>query len=421
MSNAIENTSSTYGTNSAHPCSVTLLIHVYKRGIIVRYFNFFLAYAIFFQSLLHTSPSVKAQDIALENVVKEALESDFLSLTPEEIEERDKRLQPIYDNFQENNVGKVYQKMTEVYGLNFYHNYESHKLDSKEGILNAVGLYFLDKKVSSLSNVSNKVLPKLQNLSLNQNYHHSIPCREVKKNKKKKDAGKFVYKDQPMDCSVDFLFDVYTRKQEKELFYGSGDFFLSWTKKTVKTPMGAKLFEIPEVLELLEGFKLSEIKALDANIFVSTSDLKKDGEVVAYEVIYPEFSPLAPVPSPIVYISKNASRYHIQEMLKIHGPLIYAYNKLFDEKVIPQVMEINGSFANFSGLPTEVQDLAKKYGKQNTRKAMFKAFLAVNYAIMAGTLAAGFGYLTWKAFTTPGVYVGTGYQNLGPVINYYVF
>jgi len=187
---------------------------------------------------------------------------------------------------------------------------------------------------------------------------------------------------------------------------------LAGKKKKILTTMGGFVYEEPWVLELLEGIKASNIKALDANIYLAAGRITATvsvngynrGQVVPYHVVYPQLTELAPVPSPIVYLNKDATREEVAQLLNDHAPLIYAYNKVFDAQLMPKVRDLNSAFEGYGEVSAELEKLAQKIGRENAVSALFNGFLMVNYAIAVGAVGTAGAVLSLPAILTSPVW-----------------
>jgi hypothetical protein len=116
-----------------------------------------------------------------------------------------------------------------------------------------------------------------------------------------------------------------------------------------------------------------------------------------YQVVYPSFSRLAPIPQPVIYLNMNASKEEILEMLAEHAPRIYAYNNAFERQVLPQVKDLNALLAKHPNFLADVQKQAGKVSNYNIGQALQQAFLTLSIGAgatvtLAAMLASPFYY-----------------------------
>jgi len=334
-----------------------------------------------------------AYDKEVTERVIEAMQSDYLKLTAAEIEEREKSFSPIYENYTSLTVGKVFEKINDQYALNFFEDDESQSLDNKEGLLNAMTLYYSGQSVDALRYADQVAVPGRSQLRI--------------------DYGEMTYR--RLDRSGEVVIDSATNMRSWSAIdhqVSSKKRSLAGKKKKILTTMGGFVYEEPWVLELLEGIKASNIKALDANIYLAAGRITATvsvngynrGQVVPYHVVYPQLTELAPVPSPIVYLNKDATREEVAQLLNDHAPLIYAYNKVFDAQLMPKVRDLNSAFEGYGEVSAELEKLAQKIGRENAVSALFNGFLMVNYAIAVGAVGTAGAVLSLPAILTSPVW-----------------
>lgn len=114
-------------------------------------------------------------------------------------------------------------------------------------------------------------------------------------------------------------------------------------------------------------------------VSTNTCEMQPYRPDLAYHVVYPTFSRLAPIPQPVIYLNVNAPKAEMTKLIAEHAPRIYAYNKLFDQNVLPAVADLNSVLEEYPGLLEDVERLAGKVDRENFKAAVQQAFLTVAY------------------------------------------
>lgn len=336
------------------------------------------AYTTFSSLSFATEPTLPATPVKELN-----LSLEHLSLTTTEIKNRDKLLKPIYENYETVNLSSVANALESAYGINVYHHMVDKELnlkDKKNVMENAVRYFAGDTSLfnDAAANVlSNGGAVRLKNENANRYYYdkpvvgNNLSLDLIEGNEKKFSLEKKY----PSFSILTTVGD--SRRIEDPIFWSK-----IGTRRAVYSSVKKRLYTSPVMNDFLEAMKDLNIKALDATVTFS------NGELVAgaYAVVYPNFSKLAPIPQPAIFISETATYTDMIEMLNIHAPKIYAYNKLFTANLLPTVNEINALLTKYPNIIKEVEQKVGKVQRQNMVNAVQAAFLTVTYG--AGALLA---------------------------------
>jgi hypothetical protein len=150
------------------------------------------------------------------------------------------------------------------------------------------------------------------------------------------------------------------------------------------------LFEAPVLRSFSDAMNTVGLRALDATVvFLAVPILvdRTENDTLPYQVIYPQNDKVAPIPRPVVFVSPDATDEDLKAMLTDHAPRIFAYNKLFNEDVLPSVLQLDALLKKFAAEDPIVAKLIEKVGIENARNALHAAHLKMAYAILSGILA----------------------------------
>ncbi len=357
--------------------------------------------------------------VALADTNSTSLDLDlsYLELTAKEIKKRDKLLKPIYDNYEEQNVSSMINAIEKIFGMNVYENYynsqyvgHERNLSDKKGVMeNAVRFYtYTANSKSAFDRVESRVLSQKNTVVLEST---RSSCLNHKLTKGDKDEFS-----SELCLSSPYLINTqYEKEYERSLFGG-------YYKKGIYTTSKNPIFEAPIMNTYIDALNSMKLKALDATVVFTNSDIFEEGtkldidnrnsaEVIPkrecdesgwrcqnvapaskkYKVIYPDYSKLAPIPQPIIYISKNADYADIEELIAEHAHKIYAYNKLFNETLLPSITDLNKVLRKFPNFLEDVKKSGKTVSRENLLNAMKMAMLDVAYgtAIVGGAVVTG--------------------------------
>lgn len=322
-----------------------------------------------------------AYDQEVISKVENALSSKHLYLTKKQVKKRRKKLGKIMKNTYKHSVKQVVKKIEDEFGIDFFIDGESSELDSVDGILNAYTMYYNKsyKRPKSLLTADSRVVPDRGIIYTGSANVTVVKIKGSEKGKRRSSYESSLLVLKKRDFTKSPNFSVIP-----------GYYFQPFSYKVaqIESSLEAKLFEEPRIVELIDGLMRSKIKALDAKIFLAAGEVSKkvkvkcgadsircgyfeteriEEERFPYLIVYPKFSVIAPVPAPIIYLSRYATISDITEMIRKEAPRIFAYNKLVDRNLIPRLEEINSILDDNSEL-------------------VMNAFLEINYAIMDGGL-----------------------------------
>lgn len=302
---------------------------------------------------------------------------EHMSLTAAQIRKRDKLLKPIYDNYQNVNLSSVANVIEKAYGSNVFHYMENGKLslaDKKSVMENAVRYYM---GISSLFDQADaSVIPLKGAVKLTNGYYDSfiqVTGKRIQGNADKFEETNNFY-------SPSILASKVMAYQND--FLGIFDTSVSRALYTTST---SPLFSAPVMSEYLDAMKNLNLRGLDATINFVSGRLAGNKP---YEVVYPHFSRIAPIPQPIIFISKDATYTDLVEMLEVHAPRIFAHNRLFNANVLPSVKDINDLLTKYPNIMEEVRRVRGQVSRQNLVNAIQGAFLNLTYGVGAGVVGA---------------------------------
>ena len=349
--------------------------------------NFGLALLAAFSISLSTFNPVYAEEATPPSVTSAPVEVDLslnhMSLTAAQIRKRDRLLKPIYDNYQNVNLSSVSNALEQAYGANVFHyNTESKlTLGNKKGVMeNAVRYYMgieslfdqADASVIPLKNSVKMIAPRTYSNDTGLSGWVSVQAPLIKG-----DTDKFNETAEIKSPSL-LATEVHSRRNEDPIFRMN-----IGTSRAVYSTTMDPLFSAPVMGEFLDAMNALNLRGLDATINFTSGTLQNNK---MYHVVYPHFSKIAPIPQPVIFLSKDARYADILEMLEEHAPRIFAHNHLFNAKVLPSVQEINDLLRKHPNILEEVSRVRGTVGRQNLVNAIQGAFLTLTYGVGAGVV-----------------------------------
>lgn len=332
---------------------------------------------------------------------------DHMTLTARQIRERDRKLKPIYDNYQTINLSSVANAVERAYATNIYHHRSQPELTlgDKKGVMeNAVRFYMGTE--SLFNTAEDSVIPYRADVKVivdrpgSSGYYYSSHGSDnrlfnvIEGKLVQGDANKF---DATLNIPSPSILVTSRSEQATEFLY-----MRTGTRRALYTTTTNQLFTAPVMSDFLEAMKQLNLRGLDATVNFVNGDVAKEGPVTRdyygnssrsstaakYRVIYPHFSRLAPIPHPVIFISDSATLPDLVEMLEQHAPRIHAYNKLFNMSVLPSVQDINTLLSRYPNILEEVRKAKGEVSRQNVVNAIQSAFLTMTYGVGAGVLGA---------------------------------
>ena len=340
----------------------------------------FLCSSIYQPSFAQTHNSSLSSHNAIETALTQNVNLDYLKLTPEEVTKRDNTiatdLSKFYDSATESRYAQLLEKN---FGIQIYHKVDtlaySPSLSNFTGIMDSIIRYYTGfESESPFNGASEDVIPKKQILSCNYNKSDAFMLQTWMHYEYETDRHGY-YKDD---------------KNGNRIVKNS----------SVQTNTDLPIFKVPVFDRFLKAMTESHLKGLDATVVFMNGKLcvKEEGDTNSHGsdilVTYPEFSDLAPIPHPIIFVSSTAKQDEILSLINTQAPLIYAYNKLFEQRVLPTVDEMGRVLSKFPETLKVVEESIRKSNQENSRLAearvrrkVFNLFLKANYVSL--TLAAG--------------------------------
>lgn len=361
---------------------------------------------------------------------------DYLKLTPNEIRKRDKKLKPIYDYYQQATLQKVLEQIENTFGSNIYvyNDTAGASLKDKAGTMDSAVTYYTEgySGNSAFVHIDPSIIGPRETVSADGPNHLVRTTSDS-------------YLDATSNVRSAFALEIRGACEVHRMWISDRN------HQAVYSNLGNHLFEMPVMDRFISAMKDLNLKGLDATIvFTAGSSITRGaggassstrytgcdtyrgydapppppappapeyqwvpeqdgkGNVVYDEngqqvmvrieapapapavtkVVYPMFSHLAPIPQPIVYISKDASESDIAQMLQENAPKIYAYNQLFNKELLPQAEQIADALAKYPAIGAALAKANKTVSAANQRDALYHAFLSVSFGLMAAGMGA---------------------------------
>lgn len=311
---------------------------------------------------------------------------EHMSLTARQIRSRDRLLRPIYDNYQNVNLSSVANALERAYGINVFHYFAQPQLTlgTKKGVMeNAVRYYVGMESLFNTADPSVMPFKKAVKISGQNDYYGmpSITAKLVAGNPKKWNPTSDIRSPSILASSI---------ASEQLDFLGMFD---TGTRRALYSTTQAPLFNAPVMSDFLDAMKNLNLRGLDATIVFANGGVGLTDEYGGraygkYQVVYPHFSRLAPVPQPVIYLSSTATYNDIVEMLETHAPRIFAYNRLFTKNLLPSISDLNALLSRYPNILAEVQRARGHVNRQNLLNAIQSAFLKVTYGVGVGVVGA---------------------------------
>lgn len=304
---------------------------------------------------------------------------EHMSLTAAQIRKRDRLLKPIYSNYQNVNLSSVSNALERAYGMNIFHYMEGGKLNlgNKKGVMESAVRYYMGIE-SLFDQADESVIPFKNSIKVGSKDYYgrytgkNVAVKLIEGNKK--------HWEEKTSFSSPSVLATYVKERTDRV----GIFNIEKDRKALYTSTQNPLFSAPIMSDFLEAMKNLNLKGLDATVNFVNGDISG----TKYQVIYPHYSRIAPIPQPVIFLSESATYYDIVEMLQQHAPRIHAYNKLFNASVLPSIKDINELLSKYPNILTEVQKAKGYVSRQNLISAIQQAFLNVTYGVGAGVVGA---------------------------------
>lgn len=338
-------------------------------------------------------PWASADDHSPASASELKISLDYLKLTPDEIKDRDEKLGPIYDFYRNATAEKLASSIEETFGSQVFRlmavgdDHNGTSLDDKRGVMDAAVFYYLGYSDQNLgfSNVDSRVLPRSP-LVYARNSDKEYTARKV--------SGNDDFPDLKSEKCT-FLLGSWDEKDSQSHEFMWWD----WSSEVsaAYSTLSDKAFEMPVIQSYFDAMIGMNLRALDAMVvFVGSLNEASayvpsgnggyytDPKSKAWSVVYPRFNKLAPIPQPIVFIDSNATQADIEDLLVSQAPQIYAYNKLFNEQLLPTAADMAKLFKSVPALADLARAAAAENKQMKLEEAVNDAYLKVSYAILTG-------------------------------------
>jgi hypothetical protein len=307
---------------------------------------------------------------------------DYLKLKPKDIADRDKKLAEIFGKLDKVNVASAINTIHKTYGSNVFEFTEScpKNIDDPVSRMSAaVYKYFSD--TCQFEKADPNEVPFGNALKA----QGKVPVQRMSGSEKRFNTES--------DSGSGFLVASYGATDDGWFLTHHG----SYTSTTVP------LADMPIFVRFLQAMKESNLRALDATlVFVKdpVSYFYNENKGTSYYgwgvlsntyALYPPYSDLAPIPKPVLVISSMASKEEILDFINENAPRVYAFNKLFDQKVVllPTQNELMKALIDAPDILAEAQKVKKEATREEVAQALHIAFLGITYAALAaGAIAA---------------------------------
>lgn len=333
-------------------------------------------------------PSLAYNPTQIANI-QNHLNLDYLKLTPQQIQQRDKALKPIYDFYQQATAQKVVDQIQTTFGVNIY-QYQSTEnglyqptLEDKVSTMDSAVRFYtgVDAERSPFASMDPTVLPGAGSVKIRGGMLNAKLTSD--------DTSDF-HAEENNDAT--FLLETYKEVGWVSHWYGDSH------PEAVYSSLPDHLFEVPALDRFLTGLKQSNLKGLDATIVFTAGSVYTPGPTdengnatsikIPYQVVYPAFSNLAPIPQPLVFISREASTDDVNEMLQQHAQKIYAYNQLFNMQILPQAADLASALAKYPEVSDALKRADATINDDNIQQKLYEGFLDVSFGLVTAGLTA---------------------------------
>lgn len=314
--------------------------------------------------------------------IKLDLSLDHLKLTPDEIRSRDTKPAPSLDVYQNATIAGAARSLKQVYGVSIYHYDETSvpSLADKERTMDSIVRYYT-RHVGAFDSANPVAVPGKNTIDL-------IEGRYMYRASDEERTKRTIVGGRP------FLLNTVVPEDER-----------SRKKGRPTSSIHQPLFAASALVAFADAMRQSGLRGLDATVVFLDGDMRElrskaiteewgfaeqSGPVIPYRAIYPQNSRLAPIPHPILFISRSASQDDLAAMISAEAPQVYAYNQLFIAGILPSVQEIDAALAKYPKFSAELEARIGKAKAQVRRDKLHNAFMKLSY----GLLVAGVGTVT---------------------------
>ncbi len=318
--------------------------------------------------------------------IKQHLNLDYLKLTAAEIKRRDRKLQPIYDYYREATVQKVAQQIENTFGSNVY-QYQSTKyglytpnLSDKASTMDSAVRFYTQQDVENtpFDRIAPSVLSGKGSISINST---DLTLKRVSGDESQFDefcTFKSYYSNEKV--SPFLLATVKNTRTRGGMIWDSH-------YEALYTSLENHIFEVPVLDNFLSAMKDSNLKGLDATLVFAADTVFYRSRPAPYQAVYPSFSKLAPIPQPMIFISKTATEEDLTKMLQEEAPKVYAYNQLFNQQMLPQAEQMAKALAKYPDVMQALKDAKSSVDQRNAEERLYDGFLTVTFGMLAAGLA----------------------------------
>ena len=288
---------------------------------------------------------------------KQALNLDYLKMSKKDISKRARKLKPIYNAYKSLTIGKLGRFISSEFGAYVFDaDRDTKSMRNKKDVMYQAVYYYLGWDRSTFYGADSSVLTGYSSVDYSSgNVDQKMTTFSFTSE---------CFPDEYRSDQVDFLLHKYDYEDTYWDYSRHEDGIEKECSATYHS-YDTELFKAPSLLNFVEAMDQTKLKAIDATIVFLAGNLYGNNN---FEVIYPSYHRLTPIPQPIIFIDRKASKRDLVEMLKEHAPRIYTYNKMFDQELLPQIDDLNYYLGVYGTEPNN-----KK------RQAMISAVLDENF------------------------------------------
>lgn len=310
------------------------------------------------------------------------LDLDYLKLTPAGVLKREKEINKSLAKYDELTIGRISSLIEKTFGVSVFHHIEGScpELNNKKAVMYAAVMNIVSGDCQ-FGKYDARLNTDKARLRTSGNRTVGIELERI---------------------SGDRTGASYSDKYILATTVGYAD---SWIgdKKGTYTTAGMHIGRAPVFLDFLNGMRKTNLKAVDTTVvFMNAEEVFDRGSTDRYGrrlnpdvsskvlTVFPESSQLMPVPQPIIFVASDATSSDVQKTIEADASIIYTYNKVVSNSVMPTTKEIAEAVSASPELSAEVEALARTIGREAALERTKRAFLKtlfVSGAILGAPIA----------------------------------
>lgn len=313
---------------------------------------------------------------------EQKLDLDYLKLTPAGVLKREKEINKSLAKYDELTIGRISSLIEKTFGVNVFHHISDScpELNNKKAVMYAAVMNIVSGDCQ-FGKYDTRLNPDNARLTTSGSSKVAVELNRISGD----NTG--------AHYSGNYLLATTVGYQDSWIGY----------KKGTYTTAGMHIGRTPVFLDFLNGMRKTNLKALDttvvfmnANAVFDRDSVDRYGRHLTPDIskkvltIFPESSQLMPVPQPIMFVANDATSEEVQEAIETDASLIFTYNKVVSNSVMPSTKEIAEAVSASPELSAEVEALSRTIGRQAALERTKRAFLKtlfVTGAILGAPIA----------------------------------